>query len=176
MTGRPIEELVVPYDLQRVAERAERRRVLFRSRLIGLGVTVVVVIGFGIWFTTQGQPAGIGVSVLVVLLGAGWAALSYLLYRRARTELAELRPGTAIRIDRTGVELAGLSADWAGVGELTTAKAGTGRSDRLVLRLTDGRSSSLALDQVTVAPATLDSTARAYSAGRHGVDLRALDN
>ena len=176
MTGGPIEELVVAYDLQRVAERAERRRVLFRSRLIGLGVTLLVVIGFGIWFGTRGQSAGIGVSVLAVLVGVGWAGVSYLLYRRARAELAELRPGTAIRIDRTGVEVAGLSADWASVAEVSTAKAALGRSDRLVLRLTDGRSSSLALDQVTVPPATLDSTARAYSAGRHGVDLRALDN
>ena len=176
MTGGPIEELVVPYDLQRVAERAERRRVQFRSRLIGLGVTVLVVVGFGIWFSTRGQSAGIGVSILVVLIGVGWAVVSYLLYRRARGELTGLRPGTAIRIDRSGVELAGLSADWPSVAELTTAKGGLGRSDRLVLRLTDGRTSSLALDQVTVPPATLDSTARAYSAGRHGVDLRALDN
>jgi hypothetical protein len=31
------------------------------------------------------------------------------------------------------------------------------------------------LDQIPTLPATLDSTARAYSGGRFGVDLRALD-
>ena len=106
MTGGPIEELVVPYDLQRVAQRAERRRVLFRSRLIGLGVTVLVVVGFGIWFSTQGQPAGIGVSVLVVLAGVGWAAVSYLLYRRAR-EASSPSSGGHGHPDRPGRRRAG---------------------------------------------------------------------
>jgi len=32
------------------------------------------------------------------------------------------------------------------------------------------------LDQIDVRPATLDLTARAYSGGRHGVDLQALDS
>ena len=31
------------------------------------------------------------------------------------------------------------------------------------------------LDQVTVFPATLDTTVRAFSGGRHGIDLSALD-
>jgi hypothetical protein len=32
------------------------------------------------------------------------------------------------------------------------------------------------LDQITVFPATLDSTVRAFSAGRHGVDLSAIES
>ena len=45
----------------------------------------------------------------------------------------------------------------------------------LRLTLIDGRQAEVPLDQVTVFPATLDSTVRAFSAGRHGVDLSALE-
>lgn len=84
-------------------------------------------------------------------------------------------PGTAIRVDRGGIEIAGLRAGWADVRSVATTKAGIGRSPRLQLTLLDGRTASLALDQVTVLPATLDSTVRAYSGGRQGVDLTALE-
>jgi hypothetical protein len=175
MSGAPIEELVVDYDLERVAQRAERRRRLFRSRMVSLLITVLVVVGFAIWLGTQGQPAGLWFSAVIILISAVWAAIYYVIFRQARRELAELRPGTAIRVARSGVAIAGLSAGWAEVASLTTVKGALGRSPRLQLRLTDGRTASVALDQVTVLPATLDSTARAYSAGRHGVDLTALD-
>jgi len=176
VTGRPIEEMVIDYDLGLVSERAERRRRLFRSRMISLAITVVVVIVLAVWLRSQGHPFGLWLSVVIIAISAAWAIVYYLIYRRARTELGELRPGTAIRIGRSGVEVAGLSAGWADVAAISAAGGGLGRSPRLSLRLTDGRSASLALDQVTVLPATLDSTVRAYSGGRHGVDLTALDN
>jgi hypothetical protein len=175
MTGAPIEELVVDYDLERVAERADRRRRLFRSRMISLLITVLIVVGFAIWLGTKGQPAGLWFSAVIILLSAVWAAVYYVIFRRTRRELAELQPGTAIRMARGGVVVAGLSAGWGEVASLTTVKGGLGRSPRLQIRLADGRTASVALDQVTVLPATLDSTARAYSGGRHGVDLTALD-
>ncbi len=175
MTGGAIEELVVEYDLERVTERAERRRRLFRSRLVSLLITVLVVVGFAIWLRSQGQPLGLWVSVVIVTISVAWAAISYLIYRRARHELGELRPGTAIRIGRGGVVIGDLSSGWDGVAEIATVKGGLGRSARLALRLRDGRTSSVALDQVSVLPATLDSTTRVYSAGRHGVDLTALE-
>ena len=43
------------------------------------------------------------------------------------------------------------------------------------LTLSDGRTSTLPFDQVTVFPATLDTTVRAFSGGRHGIDLSALE-
>ncbi|HET9648664.1 MAG TPA: hypothetical protein VFP34_10585 [Microlunatus sp.] len=175
MSGRPIEELAVDVDVERVAQRAERRRRLFRSRLISLGITLAIVIGFAVWLRSRGQPAGLWLSAVVVVISVGWAAMSYMIYRRARRELAELRPGTAIRVARGGVEVAGLSSPWSAVASITTVKGGLGRSPRLVLTLRDGRTSSVALDHVTVLPATVDSTVRAYSGGRHGVDLTALD-
>jgi hypothetical protein len=175
MSGAPIEELLVSYDLERVAEKAERRRRLFRSRLISLLITIVVVVGFGIWLRSQGQPAGLWLSALIILLSGAWAGVTFWIFRRARRDLADLAPGTAVRVDRRGIEVAGLAAGWADVASVATIKAGIGRSPRLQLCLLDGRTASLALDQVTVLPATLDSTVRAYSGGRHGVDLTALE-
>ena len=71
--------------------------------------------------------------------------------------------------------MAGLAAPWAQVASVTTVKGGLGRDPLLRLTLSDGRTSTLPLDQVTVFPATLDTTVRAFSGGRHGVDLSALD-
>lgn len=175
MSGAPIEELLVPYDLERVTAKAERRRRLFRSRMISLLITVVVVVGFAIWLRSRGQPAGLWLSAVIIVISGAWAAVTFVIFRRASRELAELRPGTAIRVDRRGVEVAGLGAGWAEVASVATIKGGIGASPRLQLALLDGRTASLALDQVTVLPATLDSSVRAYSGGRHGVDLTALE-
>ena len=71
---------------------------------------------------------------------------------------------------------ADLAVVWSYVSSLDTVRGGPGRSPRLRLRTTDGRTSQVPLDQVQAFPATLDSSARAFSAGRHGVDLSALDN
>ena len=59
---------------------------------------------------------------------------------------------------------------------MTTVKGGLGREPLLRLNLSDGRTSTVPLDQVTVFPATLDTTVRAFSSGRQGVDLSALES
>ena len=73
-------------------------------------------------------------------------------------------------------QVAGLSASWPEVAAIDTVKPGLGRGPRLRLTTGDGRRGDVPLDQVTVFPATLDSTVRAFSAGRHGVDLSALES
>jgi hypothetical protein len=171
----PIEELVVRYDRAQVAQRVARRRRQLRSQLVSLVITVLLVVGFSVWLSTQGQPIGIVVSVLVVLASFGWVVGSFVLYRRARSELAAVGEGVAIRIARRGAEVGGLDASWSEVAALRIVKGGWGRSPRLELARTTGESATVALDHVTVRAATLDSTARAFSAGRHGVDLEALE-
>lgn len=172
----PIEELAVPYDPALVIDKVARRRRRVRSRLISLGLSVVIVVGLYFWLPVQ--STGVGYLLLTAaLLGVSlaWFGVVLVGYRRAKAELAKLGAGTALRIGRAGVEVAGLFAGWPEVAGLAMVKGGLGRSPQLALTLTDGRRSTLALDQVSVFPATLDSTARAYSAGRHGVDLTALE-
>ena len=92
-------------------------------------------------------------------------------YVQAKRELASVREGVALRIGRAGVQVADAFAYWPQVSSLHVVKGRVGRSPRLAPR-PRRRLGEVPLDQLDVLPATLDTTARAYSAGRHGVDLR----
>ncbi len=177
MTERSVEALAVPYDAQAADQRVARRKQQLRMRLISLGITVVIMIGFYLW---RGQEMGggwfIGAYVLVFLIAFGWLAFYWIGLRIARRERAEVGQGTALRIDRTGVELAGTFVTWPQVAGLAVVKGGFLRAERLQLTPTGGEPVSVALEAMAVRPATIDQTARAYSAGRHGVDLSELDS
>ena len=177
MTERSVEALAVPYDSQAADERVARRKQQLRMRLISLGITVVIMVGFYLW---RGQELSGGLFiagyVLVFLVAFGWLAFHWIGLRIAREERAEVGQGTALRIDRTGVELAGTFAAWPQIAGLAAVKGGFLRADRLQLNRTDGEPVSVALEALPVRPATIDQTARAYSAGRHGVDLSELDS
>ena len=84
--------------------------------------------------------------------------------------------GIALRIGRPGVEIAGSYVPWADLGSLAVTKGRPGHGPQLRVTRIDGYSVAVPLDQLDVYPATLDSTARAYSGGRIGVDLTALEN
>jgi hypothetical protein len=174
MSG-PIEELMVLYDPRVVAEKLQRRRAMLRSRIVSLVITVVLVVGFYVWQRSRG-PAVIWVSVVVVIISAAWTAAYLAGYLRVRRELAGVGQGTAVRIGRGGVQVADLVAAWPEVLSLKAVKPGIGVGPRLELARVDGSRAAVPFDHIGVRPATLDSTARAYSGGRHGVDLQALDN
>ena len=177
MTAQPYDELNVAYDPGQIAEKVSRRRRQVRSRVISLIITVVVLVAIYLWRRDELQGAGF-FTVYGVILGLSlvWLGVVVFLFVRARQELASIGEGTAVRIGRAGIQVAGLGAGWPEVVSITVAKAGIGRGPLLRLDLSDGRQAGVPLDQITSYPATLDSTARAFSAGRHGVDLTALDN
>jgi hypothetical protein len=173
----PIEELSVAYDPSLLAQKMARRRRLLTSRLISLAITVVLIVGFYLWQQSKGSATtAVWVSLVVVLAAVAWTAVYLVGFLRARRELAGMRSGTAVRIGRFGVEVGGAVASWPEVVSIKVVKDGLGRSPRLELTRTNGAPGFVAFDQIGVHPATLDSTARAYSGGRHGVDLEALDN
>jgi hypothetical protein len=172
----PIQELVVPYDAGLLAHKVARRRQQMRSRLISFGITIAVLVIFYLWQRDQLRGAGIVVIyVLVLLVSFAWFAVFLIGYLRARQELARVGSGTAVRIGPPGIQVAGLAASWNEVATLGAVKGGLGRSALLQLNLTDGRHATVPFEQLSVFPATLDSTARAFSGGRFGVDLSALD-
>jgi hypothetical protein len=177
MSTGPISELVVPYDPGPLAEKVARRRRLVRSRLFSLGITVALLLLIYLWQREDLQGA-VFVVLYALILGISLALLgaSVALYVLAKREFAALGSGIAIRIGPTGIQVAGLSASWPEVAAIDTVKGGLGRNPQLRLTTTDGRRANVPLDQVTVFPATLDSTVRAFSAGRHGVDLSALES
>lgn len=173
----PIEELVVPYDPTELLASVERRRRGMRSRLVSLGITVVILVLLYVFGGTRLQAAGfLAVYGLALVVSLGWFVGSLVLYLRVRRELGTLGSGTAVRIGRPGVQVAGVFAPWPEVAGLAVVAGGLARSPRLELRRAAGEPVSVPLNQMVVHPATLDSTARAYSGGRHGVDLAALES
>jgi hypothetical protein len=177
MSTSPISELVVPYDPGPLTDKVGRRRRLIRSRLISLGITVALLLLIYAWQREVLQGAGFFI-ICAVVLGVSLAILgvTVVLYFLAKREVGSLGSGIAIRIGPPGIQVAGLSASWPEVVAIDTIKGGLDRGPRLRLALADGRQASVPLDQVAVFPATLDSTARAFSAGRHGVNLSALES
>ena len=164
------------FDAELAEDKVRRRKAMLRSRLIGLGITVAVMVGFYLW--QRDQFTGVGWIVVYALglsISVGFVVGHLIAYLLARQELAEIGNGVALRIGRPGVVIGDAYAPWAEVTALTVVKGKLGHGPRLQLTRTGGPPASVALDFLDVRPATLDSTARAYSAGRHGVDLSALD-
>lgn len=173
-----VEELTLDYDACPAKARARRWRRQFRSRLVSLGISVVVLVALYVWQHDRfnDNPAlFIGVYAVVLLLGIAWVVGNYAAYRAARTAAASVEQGVALRINRAGIELGGRFAGWAGVSQLCIRKGRRPNGPELCLTPIGGESVSVPLDQLDVRPGTLDSTARAYSGGRWGVDLGALD-
>lgn len=177
MSTGPISELVVPYDPGPLSEKVARRRRLVRTRLVSLGITVAVLLLIYFWRRDDMQDA-VFVVLFAIVLGISLTLLgvSATLYVVAKRQIGSVGSGTAIRIGPPGIQVAGLSASWPEVAGIDTVKPGLGRGQRLRLTTWDGRRGAVPFDQVTVFPATLDSTVRAFSAGRHGVDLSALES
>jgi len=177
MTVGPISELSVPYDAQTIELKVQRRRRRMRSQLVSLGLTVVILAGIYFWQRDQLQGAGFLVVYGFVLAIPLILVLVFLLgYRQSKRELATMGTGTAVRVGVPGIQVAGVFAGWSEVASLGAIPAGIGRAPLLRLATTDGRQATVPFDQITAYPATLDSTVRALSGGRHGVDLAALDN
>jgi len=177
MTTGPIAELIVPYDPGVVAERVQRRRRMMISRLISLAITIGLLAVLYFWQRDQLQ--GVGYLVLFGVLLAipvVWFIVVLFGYRRAKKELAGVGSGTAVRMGPPGVQIAGLYAPWSEVASLGAVRPGIGRSPVLRLTTVNGGQASVSFEQIPTYPATLDTTARAFSGGRHGVDLTALDN
>lgn len=177
MSTGPISELVVSYDPGPLTEKVERRRHLIRSRLISLAITIALLALIYAWQREAMQGAGFVIIFAVVLgVSLAWLAASIVLFVLAKREMRTIGSGVAIRVGPLGIQVAGLGAPWSQVAAIDTTKGGIDRGPRLRLTLTDGRHAEVPLDQVTVFPATLDSAVRAFSAGRHGVDLSAVEN
>lgn len=176
-TGSPYEELALPYDPTAAEQRVKRRRRRFVARVVSLVLTVVIMTVIYLWqreqFTYPTLWVIYGVALGISLTFLAFALLAWL---QARRILAALGQGLALRLGRPGVEIAGAYVPWAELGSLAVTKGKVGHGTQLTVTRTDGYSLSVPLDQLDVYPATLDSTARAYSGGRFGVDLTALAN
>lgn len=178
-TGGPIAELLLPYDPSTLAGTVRRRRRRLVVRLISLGISLAILGGIYAWRREAiAQQGGAYWVVTAIVLALSMIPLVVVLlgFLQSRKELRLAPTGIAVRMGRPGVVVGTAFARWTDVAALEVVPGGLGRADRLRLRTQAGATGVVPLDQVVVHPATLDSTARAYSAGRRGVDLTRLDN
>lgn len=177
MSAGPIEELSLPYDPGELAGKVAKRRTQVRSRILSLIITVVILAAIYFWRRQELRGAGFfAVYGLVLGISLVWLLTVVVLFLRAKKALTALGRGIALRIGRPGVELAGTYAPWSEIASLAVATSRAGRGPALRMKLADGREARVGLDQISVFPATLDTAARAFSGGRHGVDLSRLEN
>ena len=175
--GSPYEELALVYDPAGPRQRVARRRKKLVSRAISLGITLAIMVGIYLWQRDQFSYSAPWVIYGVVLgISVGFGVFAFLAGRQAKKSLASMGQGIALRLGRPGVEIACAYVSWADLGSLAVTKGKLGHGPQFTVTRTDGHSLSVPLDQLEVYPATLDSTARAYSGGRFGVDLAALEN
>jgi hypothetical protein len=175
--GSPYEELALVYDPSGPLQRVARRKKKLVSRAISLGITLAIMIGIYLWQRDQfGYSAPWVIYGIVLAISVAFGVVAFLAWRQARKILASMGQGIALRLGRPGVEIAGAYVSWADLGSLAVTKGKLGHGPQFTVTRTDGHSLSVPLDQLEVYPATLDSTARAYSGGRFGVDLAALEN
>jgi hypothetical protein len=175
----PIAELLLPYDPTLLVETVRRRKRRLVGRLVSLGISLAILGGIYAWqHRAIAEQGGAYWVVTGILLALSVIPLLVVLlgFLRSRKELRGVPDGIAVRMGRPGVVVGTAFARWPEVAALEVVPGGLGRADRLRLRTLAGRVGVVPLDQVVVHPATLDSTARAYSAGRQGVDLSRLDN
>ena len=176
-TGSAYQELVLAYDPSVARQRLRRRRRRFVSRIVSLAITIGLMIAIYAWRPEQFAGASLWlVYGFVFAISLGFAVIALLGWLQARRIVAGLGQGIALRIGRPGVELAGTYVPWGELGSLAVRKGKFGHGPQFTVTRVDGSRLAVPLDQLEVFPATLDSTARAYSRGRFGVDLAALDN
>lgn len=176
-TGSPYEELALVYDPSGPLLRVARRKRKFVSRVISLAITLAIMVGIYLWQRDQfGYSAPWIIYGIVLGISVALGVFSFLAWRQAKKILAAMGQGIALRLGRPGVEIAGGYVPWSDLGSLAVTKGKLGHGPQLTVTRADGHSLSVPLDQLEVYPATLDSTARAYSGGRFGVDLAALEN
>ena len=179
MGGGPIAELLLPYDPATLVETVRRRRRRLVMRLVSLGISLALLGGIYAWqhraIAEQGGAYWV-VTGIVLALSMIPLVVVLLGFLQSRKELRLVPAGVAVRMGRPGVVVGTAFARWTDVAALEVVPGGLGRADRLRLRTRAGATGIVPLDQVVVHPATLDGTARAYSAGRQGVDPTRLDN
>lgn len=173
-----IEELALPYDSSEPQAKVDKRKRIVRGRIISIVLTVLIMLGLYFW-QRAAFPAGAWIVYGIIIgLSLAWLAFRIVGYVQAKRDLASVGQGIAVRIGRAGVQVAAEFAPWSHISALRVVNGKLGRSPRFQMEYASDHGPAVAaidLNQLPVLPATLDTTARAYSAGRHGVDLSSLD-
>ena len=173
------QELVVGYNPLPAAERVAHYQGLVRSRLIWLGIGVVLLLGLWFWLRDELDVAQtIWLYVIGLAFSGIWLVIAVVLYIAARRALDRINAtqGYAVRVDTLGIEVAGTRVAWPDVSTIATVRGPLGGHPRLLLRDSAGASVSVPITFLDTLPGTLDSAIRAYSRGTQWIDTSKLGN
>jgi hypothetical protein len=179
-----MKELPIFYDPTVLKGRVASARHGVIWGAVTLGLTLVVLAGvlIHIQVNLDGTPGETwAMARWVLAFSAGFSVLTLVgrlvWFYRQRAGLRRVGEGLALRLSSGGVQTA---ADgplpWDAIEEVRAARGKWGHGYSLELRGADGSTQTLPLEGLDLLPGSLDAATRAYSAGRHGVDLSVVDD
>jgi len=171
------EQLIIGFNPMAAANKVAYLGSQIRSRLIWLGVSIVLCIVIWRW-----QAEVVSGEVIGWLFGIGIAySLIYLLigifnWQRAKSALAAISPGVAATVDRQGIWMQGTGMAWPQIAKVAITPGRFGGSPNLVVRRVDGPAVDISLALLDALPGTIDTAVRAYSGGAQSLDTSKLGN
>lgn len=169
-------ELVVSFNAVPTARRLAQAKQSLIFRLISAVVSLGIVLAI-YYFAAQGwSPAMIwGLFAVWGAVTLVWLVLSLVALFTARRDLHRIGTGAAVTLSPSGIRVLDRSFAWDEVAALKATGSSVGAGPKLVVEPYSGEPASVPLSFLDTLPGTLDSAARAYSLGRHGLDLSGLD-
>lgn len=172
------EAFIVGYSPVETAGRVARSRSKLKGNFISLGL--LVVLGVVLWFTS---PSANRLQYVLTSLTIGFVIwVGYLVWRlislsRARKDLGLVPSGEAFRINHEGITTVhpAETIPWPQIVEVRAAGHQRGAGPDLEV-VHSGGNWTVPLSFLDSMPGSIDSAMRAYSGGRRGLNLSALDN
>jgi hypothetical protein len=165
------EQLLIGFNPMSAANRVAYFGSQIRSRLIWLGVSVLICAAILIW-----QRQSLSGSWIPLLFAIGmayslvWLVIAIVSWARAKSALAAISPGVAAAVDRRGFWLAGQGLAWPEIAAITINRGRFGGSPHLRVQRVDGQQAEVSLAVLDALPGTIDAAVRAYSSGTHWID------
>lgn len=178
-----MQELPISYDPAVLAGRVAGARKTLRWATAGTAVSVFALVAVIVYIQValDGTPDLTWEMVRWVLaFSAGFGVLGLVArlvwLTRLRGGLRQVGEGPAVVLSAQGLRSAEGWTPWDEVEVIRAARGKLGHGYRLEVLRADGSTLSLPLEGLDILPGSLDAATRAYSAGRHGVDLSVVDD
>ncbi|MDR0417797.1 MAG: hypothetical protein LBH76_10935 [Propionibacteriaceae bacterium] len=178
MMGLMPQELTVGFNPMAAAERVAHYNGLVRTRLIWLGVAVVICLAIWLWQRSAlSGPATMALWGVGIALSVVWVVLAVVGRAVANRVLARVGQGVAVRIGRAGIAIAGAAVSWPEVAAVTTSRSGVlGTGPALAVQTASGGCHRVPFLYLDAKPGAIDAAVRAYSLGSHNLDTSRLGN
>ncbi|MDR0959752.1 MAG: hypothetical protein LBM23_05260 [Propionibacteriaceae bacterium] len=171
------QQLLVGYVSMPAAERVAYYSGLVRSRLIWLGVGVIICLLILVW---QWSSMTTGYRIALFIAGLGysliWLVIALVGWSSAKAHLRNIGQGIALTVGQRGVWINQKTIPWDEIAAISIRRARAAAGPVLVVATTAGEKESMPFLYLDVVPATIDSAIRAYSHNTRSLDLSKIGN